>query len=484
VTLSLGRLERAETVGPEWGLAWSFDGFGNRTQQSVVKGSGPVMSVAVNGLTNRVIGDSYDLNGNLTATAGGATYTWDAANRLTQFQSAQVTESYAYDPQNRRVWRRDGAGNEFVALYGIDGQLANEYGLGNHPSGGVCYWGPGLGNVRLGTQLLWKSTGVEVSDRLGSTAGAGSGFYPYGEAKAGTPASARYATYGRDTTGLHYALNRHYDPRQGRFLNPDPYEASAGASDPQSWNRYAYVQNDPVNRADPTGLLLCSAEFSHCQGFGPSLLMSTGGGLGGGWYGGPIIGGIFSISIWAFPWPTPAPAPAPEPEDSVDPECSLNVQYRPVSGTGQNHAYISYRVESGPVPAGFLERGVLEGQPQINPPVLVTVPMQPGGSIPHPPDWGNLEMTHNAAGRGNNPARDPRFGPQLWGPEVCDAIADMIAAVDRYNSRSPVKYNPLLGPNSNSAARYLLEAGGVASYFRRPPNVPGWDVQIPNAGIQ
>ena len=116
----LGRLERAETVGTEWGLAWSFDGFGNRTQQSVVKGSGPVMSVAVNGLTNRVIGDSYDLNGNLTATAGGATYTWDAANRLTQFQSAQVTESYAYDPQNRRVWRRDGAGNEFVGLYGID----------------------------------------------------------------------------------------------------------------------------------------------------------------------------------------------------------------------------------------------------------------------------------------------------------------------------------------------------------------------------
>jgi RHS repeat-associated protein len=312
------------------------------------------MSVAVNGLTNRVIGDSYDLNGNLTATAGGATYTWDAANRLTQFQSAQVTESYAYDPQNRRVWRRDGAGNEFVALYGIDGQLANESGLGNHPPGGVCYWGSGLGNVRLGTQLLWKSTGVEVSDRLGSTAGVGSGFYPYGEAKAGTPASARYATYGRDTTGLHCALNRHYDPRQGRFLSPDPYEASAGAADPQSWNRYAYVQNDPVNRADPTGLLFCSAEFSHCQGLGASPFIDTGGSLGGGWNWGASIGGIFSISIWAFPWPTPVPSPSPgdDWESEEEPQRASFLQivdlcFEPNGGKGTTIGYtlaVKYRV--------------------------------------------------------------------------------------------------------------------------------------------
>jgi hypothetical protein len=34
--------------------------------------------------------------------------------------------------------------------------------------------------------------------------------------------------------------------------------ASGGPADPQSWNRYAYVQNDPVNFVDPEGL------YIHC----------------------------------------------------------------------------------------------------------------------------------------------------------------------------------------------------------------------------
>lgn len=37
-------------------------------------------------------------------------------------------------------------------------------------------------------------------------------------------------------------------------MSPDPYKASAGPSDPGSWNRYSYVQGDPVNYTDRTGL--------------------------------------------------------------------------------------------------------------------------------------------------------------------------------------------------------------------------------------
>jgi len=44
------------------------------------------------------------------------------------------------------------------------------------------------------------------------------------------------------------------DSTYGRFLTPDPYRASAAPENPQSWNRYAYVQSDPVNRYDPSGL--------------------------------------------------------------------------------------------------------------------------------------------------------------------------------------------------------------------------------------
>ncbi len=45
-----------------------------------------------------------------------------------------------------------------------------------------------------------------------------------------------------------------YSSVYGRFLSSDPYRASGGPSDPGSWNRYAYVQGDPVNATDASGL--------------------------------------------------------------------------------------------------------------------------------------------------------------------------------------------------------------------------------------
>lgn len=40
----------------------------------------------------------------------------------------------------------------------------------------------------------------------------------------------------------------------GRWTGSDPYNGSISISDPQSFNRYAYVQNDPINFRDPSGL--------------------------------------------------------------------------------------------------------------------------------------------------------------------------------------------------------------------------------------
>ena len=45
---------------------------------------------------------------------------------------------------------------------------------------------------------------------------------------------------------------RYYDDATGRFLNKDLIRGSIAR--PQSLNRYAYVQNNPVNRIDPRGL--------------------------------------------------------------------------------------------------------------------------------------------------------------------------------------------------------------------------------------
>jgi RHS repeat-associated protein len=42
-------------------------------------------------------------------------------------------------------------------------------------------------------------------------------------------------------------------PQWGRFLSVDPTWDSADRSRPQSWNRYAYVRNNPINLTDPDG---------------------------------------------------------------------------------------------------------------------------------------------------------------------------------------------------------------------------------------
>src|SRR6266850_2004248 len=69
-----------------------------------------------------------------------------------------------------------------------------------------------------------------------------------------------------------HTLWRNYDSLSGRWTGPDPYGGSMTIADPQSLNRYSYVNNDPVNQADPLGLM---ADAS--QGYGAF----------GGWGGEP-----------------------------------------------------------------------------------------------------------------------------------------------------------------------------------------------------
>jgi RHS repeat-associated protein len=60
---------------------------------------------------------------------------------------------------------------------------------------------------------------------------------------------------------LDYMHARHYDPGRGRFLSVDPGD-DVSVREPQSWNKYAYVRNNPVNAADPTGMFGMSITIS------------------------------------------------------------------------------------------------------------------------------------------------------------------------------------------------------------------------------
>jgi hypothetical protein len=61
---------------------------------------------------------------------------------------------------------------------------------------------------------------------------------------------------------------RNYDAVKGRFDRPDPLGLGAvKMGDPGSWNRFAYVQGDPVNYKDPKGLIRSEADEDNEEGF-------------------------------------------------------------------------------------------------------------------------------------------------------------------------------------------------------------------------
>jgi RHS repeat-associated protein len=58
----------------------------------------------------------------------------------------------------------------------------------------------------------------------------------------------------RDTEiGLDYFGARYFSGAQGRFTIPDPKEFPHDITDPQSWNKYGYVRNNPLRLVDPDG---------------------------------------------------------------------------------------------------------------------------------------------------------------------------------------------------------------------------------------
>ncbi|WP_235789178.1 RHS repeat protein [Pyrinomonas methylaliphatogenes] len=65
-----------------------------------------------------------------------------------------------------------------------------------------------------------------------------------------------YGEYERDGNWSDQAQRRVYHGWYSRFYQPDPWDGSYDLTDPQSFNRYAYVQNDPVNFVDPSGLMM------------------------------------------------------------------------------------------------------------------------------------------------------------------------------------------------------------------------------------
>jgi len=313
---SLNRLASAAAAGLS--TTYGYDGFGNLTDKNN-GGNAPSLHVTLDA-NNRLSGLNYryDANGNMTWESGIGTYGYDAENRMTTASTDGGSLTYGYDSSNKRVWAwaagaYDVNGNYsqyMVWFYGIDGKRLGAYqmNLSVNPL-------PYLSATQVSTEAYFAGRRVALMDRLGSamatSSGAKQGFYPYGEDK-GTPGANdawKFGTYWRDgATRLDYADQRYYSNSLGRFMSPDPYKASGGPGNPKSWNRYAYVEGDPVNFNDPRGLMVSPSEG--CGAPGTEYCIDDGSGGGGGGGGSNCGPGWATDSSLSDPCPVPVALPS------------------------------------------------------------------------------------------------------------------------------------------------------------------------------
>ncbi|MBD8900352.1 RHS repeat-associated core domain-containing protein [Rhodanobacter sp. DHG33] len=91
-------------------------------------------------------------------------------------------------------------------------------------------------------------------------------YTPYGNSIASlgaAPNGPGYTGHVNDPeTGLIYMQARYYQPT-GRFLSPDPVRPAAGNI--YSFNRYAYVNNNPIRNVDPSGRYVCTGKTDQCE---------------------------------------------------------------------------------------------------------------------------------------------------------------------------------------------------------------------------
>jgi len=294
------RLKEAETTGsttyPKWHYIYDYDRFGNlkgKLLQGDSVGSHPSLSVAISTATNRITtsGFAYDAAGNMTNDAQYI-YTFDAENRIKQ-KSAGTAATYYYDGAGLRVKKVSGGTTTRYIFSGT--RVIAEY------VNGAAVGSPTREYVYAGSQLVatLNSTGTptyhhpdHLSARINSN-GSGSlvgqqGNYPFGQAwySSSTTTKWRFTSYERDAeSNLDYAIFRYDSNRLGRFMSPDPLAGSI--RNPQSLNRYSYVNNDPVNLIDPLGLYCIGIMWIDREGTIKYIpLWCSDGGYGGGGGGG------------------------------------------------------------------------------------------------------------------------------------------------------------------------------------------------------
>jgi RHS repeat-associated protein len=244
-----------------WSRQFAYDPFGNIWMPSftgIPPQGGTMASVNnYNAATNHINGASYDAAGNLTGLTG-MILDYDAENRQkVAYDTIYGLMLYLYDGSGQRIEKKYPDASFGVYVYDAFGQLAAEYysDVPAPPPCTTCYlsWDH-LGSARL------------VTDQWGNMVSRHD-YLPFGEEIA-SGSAGRNSDFGQSDNvnqkftgqehdselGLDFFKARYFSAGLGRFTSPDPLNAGANSMNPQSWNGYSYVGNNPLALTDPGGM--------------------------------------------------------------------------------------------------------------------------------------------------------------------------------------------------------------------------------------
>jgi RHS repeat-associated protein len=242
--------------------AYSYDLAGNRTQAVAPAGTTNFTYDSANHLLTSQLGAgpvvnyTYDHAGRLT-NDGANTYTWDGANRLLSVGST----SYLYNGTGQRMQQTV---SSTVTQYVLDTQPGLAKVLQSTTGSNITRYvhGPMGIQEQQNPDATWRHP---IQDGLGSvrtvvdtsnTPQESRWYDPYGtEIQQSGSQQTVFGFTGEETdsNGLVNLRARYYNPTIGQFLSLDPLETA---------NRFAYVNSNPINRRDPTGLASIACDLA------------------------------------------------------------------------------------------------------------------------------------------------------------------------------------------------------------------------------
>lgn len=247
----------------------------------------------------------YDPNGNMrfkkTGSVTQRSITWNSFNKPQEITQGDTALTFYYGPSRNRYKQKIVSGTNTTTIHYVGGlfEEITDNNSGNKQFKHYITAGGQLIGVRTYYSNQVEKTHYIHRDHMGSTdaitdsAGAiaeRSAFAPFGARKTGywaagpvaqikleytTNVTMRQFTGHEDLNGvgLIHMNGRVYDPELGRFLSADPNVQFS--HDPQSFNRYSYVLNNPLSFTDPSGYFLKSlskAVFKFMRKYGRTVM--------------------------------------------------------------------------------------------------------------------------------------------------------------------------------------------------------------------